>query len=204
MDNFFKYLPDIIQEAAQNPFGLFALMVIILSVLGFVFFRKSSERIRAGIFILMFIGVVSFGAVFLRATTNIIAANTTSPPQISTRDIATISPYPSNEQGLEAKPFTSAIITLSDGSIVKVLRDGFYPADLRTAEGQSISVDKMSRFDIVERSDIPPTLKIKITLINTDVITVILPVSRYDIEGQNELGGFNSDTDKIRSVEFVR
>jgi hypothetical protein len=203
MDNFFQYLPNIIQEAAQSPLGLFALMVIILSVLGFVFFRKSSEKIRAGMFILMFIGVVSFGAVFLSATTNIIAENTASPSQTSISNSATDSTYPPYKQGLEAKPFTSAIIALSDSSTVKVLGDTFYPNDLLSIEGQRISTDKMSRFDIISRDDVSNNLTVKITLLNTNVITLIVR-NDFNIGGKNELGDFGTANDKVRSVEFTR
>jgi len=67
MDKVFESAPSIIAEAAKSPLGIFALMVFALSVLGFVFFRKSSERTRTAIFILMFLGVASFGYATFRS-----------------------------------------------------------------------------------------------------------------------------------------
>ena len=61
MDKLFQSAPEIIGQAAKSPLGIFALMILALSVLGFVFFRQSSERTRTAIFALMFIGVAAFG-----------------------------------------------------------------------------------------------------------------------------------------------
>ena len=60
MDKFFETAPNIIQQAAQSPLGLLALMILALSVLGYFFFRDATERTRTGIFVLMVIGVASF------------------------------------------------------------------------------------------------------------------------------------------------
>jgi hypothetical protein len=72
MDKIFESAPNIIGEAAKSPLGIFALMVLALSVLGFVFFRRSSERTRTAIFILMFIGVASFGYATFRSASRVL------------------------------------------------------------------------------------------------------------------------------------
>lgn len=69
MDKVMEYAPAIIEKAAKSPLGLFALMIIALSILGFFFFRTSSERTRIGMFVLMFVGVVSFGIATIRIGT---------------------------------------------------------------------------------------------------------------------------------------
>ncbi len=61
-----QHIPAIIEQAAKSPLGLFALMVIALSALGFVFFRDASERTRIGMFVMLFVGVVSFGVAAMR------------------------------------------------------------------------------------------------------------------------------------------
>lgn len=61
MEKFFENAPKIIGEAAKSPLGLFALMILVLAVLGFFFFRGASERTRIAIFVLMFTGVTFFG-----------------------------------------------------------------------------------------------------------------------------------------------
>ena len=61
MEKLFENAPEIIREAAKSPLGLFALMILVLAILGFFFFREASERTRIAIFALMFTGVVSFG-----------------------------------------------------------------------------------------------------------------------------------------------
>jgi len=58
--------PEIIQEAAKSPLGLFALMIIGLSVLATIFFAKASVRVRVWMFVLMFAGVALFGATMVR------------------------------------------------------------------------------------------------------------------------------------------
>lgn len=63
-----QHVPSIIEQAAKSPLGLFALMVIALSVLGFVFFRDASERTRIAMFVLLFVGVASFGVAAMRVT----------------------------------------------------------------------------------------------------------------------------------------
>lgn len=61
-----QQIPAIIEQAAKSPLGLFALMVIALSVLGFFFFRGASERTRIAMFVLLFFGVAAFGMATVR------------------------------------------------------------------------------------------------------------------------------------------
>jgi len=51
---------DIIREAAKGPLGIVALVVIILSAIGYFFFRKESVKVRLIIF-----GALSFGIALL-------------------------------------------------------------------------------------------------------------------------------------------
>src|SRR2546427_10362924 len=82
MDKLIESAPNIIQEAAKSPLGLFALMILTLSVLGFFFFRNASERTRTTMFVLMFIGVASFGFATVRTMSGIV-----SPPESMRSDI---------------------------------------------------------------------------------------------------------------------
>lgn len=68
MDQLVGQAPAIIAEAAKSALGIFALMIMALSVIGFMFFRTSSERTRIAIFALMFLGVASFGVATVRST----------------------------------------------------------------------------------------------------------------------------------------
>ena len=72
MDKVFESAPSVIAEAAKSPLGIFALMILALSVLGFVFFRRSSEKTRTAIFILMFVGVASFGYATFRSASQVL------------------------------------------------------------------------------------------------------------------------------------
>ena len=66
METLIDKLPEIIREAAQSNLGILALLSIALSVLAYLFFAKSSEKIKVGIFALLFFGVIGFGsAMFL-------------------------------------------------------------------------------------------------------------------------------------------
>jgi len=68
MDQLLKSLPDIIKAAAQSQLGILALLVVALSILAYVFFAKASEKIRVGVFVLLFAGVIGFGVAMFRAS----------------------------------------------------------------------------------------------------------------------------------------
>lgn len=71
MDGLIESAPGIIEQAAKSPLGILALMVLAISVLGVVFFRGASEKTRARMFVLMFVGVASFGyAIFRKVQPN--------------------------------------------------------------------------------------------------------------------------------------
>src|SRR5271156_51022 len=55
--------PDIIREAAKSPLGILALIILLVAVLAIRFFppKKSSEKTRALIFGMIFVGVLMFG-----------------------------------------------------------------------------------------------------------------------------------------------
>jgi hypothetical protein len=59
-------IPQIIEQAAKSNLGIFALMVIALSILAFLFFRQASQTIRVFIFLLLFAGAACFGFAFLQ------------------------------------------------------------------------------------------------------------------------------------------
>jgi hypothetical protein len=53
--------PQIIHEASKSPLGIFALMLLVLAVLAYVFFKGKKPAVTIPIFAGMFIGVVSYG-----------------------------------------------------------------------------------------------------------------------------------------------
>jgi hypothetical protein len=55
-------LPQIISAAAQSPLGIMALLSLALSILAYFFFAQASEKVRVGIFAMLFVGVAGFGA----------------------------------------------------------------------------------------------------------------------------------------------
>lgn len=81
-----QHIPAIIEQAAKSPLGLFALMVIALSALGFVFFRRSSERTRIAMFVMLFVGVVSFGVAAMRITPGVTAGPEAVPVAVADID----------------------------------------------------------------------------------------------------------------------
>src|SRR5512143_2972176 len=68
MDQLFKSLPDIIRAAAQSQLGILALLVVALSILAYVFFAKAAVKVRVGIFVLLFAGVIGFAVAMFRAS----------------------------------------------------------------------------------------------------------------------------------------
>ena len=68
MDKLVERLPEIISAAAQSHLGILALLSVALSVLAYFFFAKASEKIRVGIFVLLFVGVIAFGFAMFRVS----------------------------------------------------------------------------------------------------------------------------------------
>jgi hypothetical protein len=68
MDQLFKSLPDIIKAAAQSQLGILALLVVALSILAYLFFGKATVKVRIGIFVLLFAGVIGFAVAMFRAS----------------------------------------------------------------------------------------------------------------------------------------
>jgi hypothetical protein len=62
VDEFFRIVPQIIEESAKNPLALIALIILALSFLGLFYFRDASELTRIVIFLFM-----GFGALMLVA-----------------------------------------------------------------------------------------------------------------------------------------
>ena len=81
MEQLTQNAPSIIEQAARSPLGILALMILALSALGFFLFRSASERTRAIVFALMFVGVASFGAATVRSASRVLppAADATAP-----------------------------------------------------------------------------------------------------------------------------
>ena len=59
-------IPEIIEQAAKSNLGIFALMIVAVSIIGFYFFRHAAPILRLIVFLLFFSGVVAFGAAILR------------------------------------------------------------------------------------------------------------------------------------------
>ena len=66
MDKLIESLPQIITAAAQSYLGILALLSVALSVLAYFFFAKASEKVKVGIFVLLFLGVIGFGVAMFR------------------------------------------------------------------------------------------------------------------------------------------
>ncbi len=68
MDAITTRLPDIITAAAQSYLGILALLSVALALLAYFFFARASEKVKVGIFVLLFLGVTAFGAAMFRAS----------------------------------------------------------------------------------------------------------------------------------------
>ncbi|MDY6970123.1 MAG: hypothetical protein SVR08_15920 [Spirochaetota bacterium] len=62
-----KDFGGIINAAAKSPWGIFALMLLLISLTGIVFFQNESEIYKLCVWGMMFIGVVIFGIALVRA-----------------------------------------------------------------------------------------------------------------------------------------
>jgi hypothetical protein len=82
MDKIIEHLPAIITAAAQSFLGTFALLSVALSVLAYFFFAKAREKVKVGIFVLLFLGVLGFATAMFRE----------SGPSITSQPVASAAP----------------------------------------------------------------------------------------------------------------
>jgi hypothetical protein len=68
MDKLIEVLPKIITAAAQSYLGILALLSVALSALAYFFFAKASEKVKVGVFVLLFLGVIGFGVAMFRVS----------------------------------------------------------------------------------------------------------------------------------------
>lgn len=68
MEKLAESLPQIITAAAQSHLGILALLSVALSILAFFFFAKASEKVKVGIFVMLFLGVIAFGVAMFRVS----------------------------------------------------------------------------------------------------------------------------------------
>jgi hypothetical protein len=60
-ENVMKSVPEIIKAASGTNLGILALLILVLALFGFYFFRKSGVGYQFAVFLLMFCGVSAFG-----------------------------------------------------------------------------------------------------------------------------------------------
>lgn len=104
---------------------------------------------------------------------------------------------------LHAVPFTGAVVTLLDGSVVKLrddVKEWMNGTALKTTTGQMIEMRRIRRFDLSDWKDGKGNAHI--TLNNGESIDT--RIEAYEMRGSNDLGEFRGPFEKIRSVEFVR
>jgi hypothetical protein len=140
---------------------------------------------------------------FITGQTEVVSSASVKPEVVVANDKPTAGTGITEVQ-LARKPFTGAVVTMTDGTVIK-LRDNIREycgsvAALRTIQGQTIKMDIMNRFDIIDWSSQKGA--VKITLINGEVLNVSIDACYF--EGRNDLGDFRGDFSQIRSVEFVR
>jgi hypothetical protein len=99
VDKLIENLVQIIGAAAQSQLGILALLSVALSMLAYLFFAAASEKVKVGMFILLFLGVVGFGTALFRAVPNASSAQTPTiePEQLQ---LATASPLPAPTEPL--------------------------------------------------------------------------------------------------------
>jgi hypothetical protein len=68
MPGLFENLAEILGEAAKSYLGFLGLLSSFLALIAIRLFRDSSEKVKVGIFILLFGGVVAFAVAFVRST----------------------------------------------------------------------------------------------------------------------------------------
>jgi hypothetical protein len=62
-----KSIPEIIKQASSSPLGIFALMIVVVGLLAYVFFKRAPIRIRVAMFSSILLGVVLYGVAITHA-----------------------------------------------------------------------------------------------------------------------------------------
>lgn len=91
MDKLIEHLPQIITAAAQSYLGILALLSVALAVLAYFFFASASEKVKVGIFVLLFLGVAGFGAAMFRAAPTAAGPAHDTSPQPAADPVASLS-----------------------------------------------------------------------------------------------------------------
>lgn len=73
MEKFLEYAPQIITAAAKDPLGIVALVVLVLSVIGILFFRDASVKVRIVMYVLMFFGFSGFAVLAFQQAGPVVA-----------------------------------------------------------------------------------------------------------------------------------
>ena len=91
MDKLIEHLPQIITAAAQSYLGILALLSVALAVLAYFFFASASEKVKVGIFVLLFLGVAGFGTAMFRAAPTATDATHDASPKPAPDPVASLS-----------------------------------------------------------------------------------------------------------------
>ena len=76
-----QHVPAIIEQAAKNPLGVAALIVLVCGFLGYVYFREASQLTRMLMFALMGLGALMLAAMVLSPQPTYVAPPTIWVPQ---------------------------------------------------------------------------------------------------------------------------
>jgi hypothetical protein len=96
MNTLIENLPRIIEQAARSDLGIFALMIVAVSIIGFFFFRHASEGLRLVVFLLFFGGLVAFGMAIYRQPS-------LREKKIAPEDVVLVPPLPVRVLGIQHK-----------------------------------------------------------------------------------------------------
>lgn len=88
METFFEHVPEIIAQAAKTPLGIIALVILTLSVVAFLLFRRSNLKIRVGVFAAIGIGFALLVAQMLKIESVNRNQSSDGIPQLEARVIA--------------------------------------------------------------------------------------------------------------------
>lgn len=84
MDNLLN--PELISAASNSSLGILSLMILVLGIIALAFFRNASDGIKFTIFILLFGGVVGFGAAIVKEVPEPIDTGQTNPETVAEQE----------------------------------------------------------------------------------------------------------------------
>ena len=134
------------------------------------------------------------------------ATKTTSTAAPSTAKAAGADKAGVDLAALRADGFKGVVITLTDGSQVRInpgMREWIHGERLKLDSGQFVDFARLQAFEVLRFSTIESRGEVLMTLLDGKTLQA-KTVDGYELRGRNDLGDVNAPLGTVKRVDFVR